>query len=244
MMLRIAPSTALLLTVLFYQPSLAADTLPEPLTLEYALELATRSDHPDLLKVQAHMADADADLGLVDTENDVQASVSGGLRLIEPSDVAYDQRNNDSYLQLNISKRLYDFGRTEAAEQAADAAIKGGKYRLLDVRQNRYLDVMQRFFDVMLADLRNAKESEAMAVAFVRLDKARARVEMKQLSDLELLALEQDYQQARIDRERQCPAGRTRQVGAGPESTGPVVFRTSSRKIDRNAAALARAGKT
>jgi outer membrane protein TolC len=81
---------------------------------------------------------------------------------------------------------------------AADAARQGQSWQLLDVRQQRRLQVMARFFDVLLSDLEHARDNEAMANTYVQLDRARSRNELSQLSDIELLELESIYQRARL----------------------------------------------
>jgi outer membrane protein TolC len=55
---------------------------------------------------------------------------------------------------------------------------------------------MRRFFDVILADLRFARDNEAMAGAFIDADRARDRHELGKLSDVDLLKFEADYQEA------------------------------------------------
>ncbi|MBF0256134.1 MAG: TolC family protein, partial [Gammaproteobacteria bacterium] len=187
--------------LLFCSLSLAAETLPqalpEPLDLQQALRLASEGDHPALLQAQARLAAGSAALDLAERENDPQAALVAGLRLIEPSPVATDQDSNDSYLKLNLSKRLYDFGRQQAGEAVAEASLASVELHLLAARQQRQLEVMQRFFGVLLADLRHARDNEAMAVAYIGFDKARSRVQTQQMSELELLRREQDYQLSR-----------------------------------------------
>ena len=168
--------------------------LPEPLSLEYALALAVKSGHPDLLKADARIAGAEADQLGVEANNGLEVGVVGGLKLIEPSEVAGDQNNEDSYLKLNARKRLYDFGRTQAGREAAQAGLQGSRHRLIDSRQRRYLEVMRRYFDVLLADLRHTRDNEALAIAFIAMDKIRDKVELKQKSDFDLAKLERDYQ--------------------------------------------------
>ncbi|NEX19457.1 hypothetical protein G3480_03860 [Thiorhodococcus mannitoliphagus] len=56
------------------------------------------------------------------------------------------------------------------------------------------LEVIKRFFDVLLADFSFATESEAMAVAYVQYDRASARRELGQLSELHVAELEAVYQ--------------------------------------------------
>ncbi len=56
------------------------------------------------------------------------------------------------------------------------------------------LEVMARFFDVLLADLSFSSESEAMAVAYVQFDRASVRSQLGQFSELRVLELETVYQ--------------------------------------------------
>ncbi len=174
-----------------------AAPLPEPFSLKQALKLAQVSDQPLLLKAEAERLSAEAALREVNAQNDAYLGLTPRFRLIEPSRVAYDQSHHDSSLGLGLHKRLHDFGRTAAGRRAAQAGIEGQAHRLMAARQERYLLVMQRFFDVLLADLEQARDNEAMAVAYVGLDKARDRVKLKQLSDVTLSDLEKDYELAR-----------------------------------------------
>jgi len=62
------------------------------------------------------------------------------------------------------------------------------------------LAIRQRFYDVLLADLSYARDNEAMAVAYVQLDRANAREELGQFSPLKTAKLEADYQLIRRQR--------------------------------------------
>jgi outer membrane protein TolC len=55
---------------------------------------------------------------------------------------------------------------------------------------------MQRFFDVLAADLKFARDNEALAIAYIRYDRAVNRQELGKRSDIEVLELESLYQQA------------------------------------------------
>jgi outer membrane protein TolC len=116
---------------------------------------------------------------------------------VQPSYRSPDPSSNDSQAQLVVRKRLYDFGLSRSRREAAQQRISGAEARYLDVRQQRRLEIMQRYFDVLLADLAYTRENEALATAFVAVDKARDRNELGQLSDVELLELESRYQDAR-----------------------------------------------
>jgi outer membrane protein TolC len=172
------------------------EPLPSPLTLEQALAYADQA-HPERDLAEAALQKARAERSRVAAEDDLQLDLRTVLSLVEPSGIALDQSHNDSRASLHLYKQLYDFGRTAHALAAADALQQSQSWRLLDVRQQRRLGVMARFFDVLLADLEFARDNEAMSIAYVRLDRARSRHELGQLSDIELLELESTYQQSR-----------------------------------------------
>ena len=71
---------------------------------------------------------------------------------------------------------------------------------LLPAETSQRLEIMQRFFDVLLADLSFARDSEAMAVAYVQYDRASARAELGQFSSLKVAELEAEYQLIRRQR--------------------------------------------
>jgi outer membrane protein TolC len=183
-----------------------ASGLPEPLTLEQALVLAD-DPHPSLDKAGGVLDEARAERQRVDALDNVKVDLELAARVIEPSYRAkpVDPSNNDSWAKLRMHKRLYDFGRTDHLNDAAEAQLRGGELGLLSARQQRRLVVMSRFFDVLLADLEQARDNEAMAIAYVRMDRARNRSELGQVSDVTLLELESRYQ-ALLTRQRTSQA--------------------------------------
>jgi outer membrane protein TolC len=173
------------------------EPLPTPLTLEQALRLADQS-HPERELADAALRKARAEQAEVAAADDLEVQFSTALSAVEPSPVAEDQSHNDNWASLRLSKQLIDFGRTESALAAADAAAQGRSWHLIDVRQQRRLQVMARYFDVLLADLEQARDNEAMSIAYVDWDRARNRNELGQVSDIRVLELESTYQKARL----------------------------------------------
>jgi hypothetical protein len=107
--------------------------------------------------------------------------------------------------------------------RASDAARDVAWSPLLDSESTQGLEIMQRFFDVLLADLSFARDNEAMAVAFIQFDRAEARGELGQFSALQIAALQAKYQLIRRQRAAAEAAQRvTRSLLAGalghPES--------------------------
>lgn len=172
------------------------EPLPSPLTLEQALSLADQA-HPAHDLAAANLELAIAERAEVKAGDDFELGLTAALSAVDPSPSAEDQSRNDSWARLGLSKLLYDSGRTDRALGAADAKLKSRHSRLLDVRQQRQLEVMARFFDVLLADLEYARNNEAMSIAYVSMDRARQRNELGQFSDIDLLELENRYQQSR-----------------------------------------------
>ena len=75
-----------------------------------------------------------------------------------------------------------------------------GYWHLLTPGQQSRLHLIQRFLDVVEADIASARDEEAMAVAYVEVDRARNREELGQYSPLQTSQLEVDYQVARAAR--------------------------------------------
>jgi hypothetical protein len=66
---------------------------------------------------------------------------------------------------------------------------------LISAEDAQRLEIIERFFDVLLADLSFATDSEAMAVAYIQFDRAAVRSELGQFSALHVLELEAVYQE-------------------------------------------------
>jgi len=169
--------------------------LPEPLSLEDALALA----RPDLPAIEIALAAREAraaELAEAESLSGVRLSAIGELRAVRPSYRSPDRSNNDSSFRVALTKRLYDFGYSEALEKSARLAGDGSEWRHLGARQKAHLEIMRSFYDVILSDLQYARDNEAMAGAFIDADRARDRHELKRVSDVDLLELEAAYQEA------------------------------------------------
>lgn len=179
----------------------AQEKATDTITLGYALQQA-ESNHPEIEQSQARIERAEADRLDADALTGINASIDARLRYVQPNDVIPDQSRNDNSVSLFVSKNLYDFGRSEAADRVADSALKSANLDLASVRNQRRLDIMRRYFDVMLADLAYLRDNEDMAVAYIAYDKTRDRAELGQRSDVELFDLKNRYEQVRLKRYR------------------------------------------
>lgn len=190
-------------TLALWQGESLADALPEPLTLEAALS-HSQALHPELLLAEARREAALAERQRAEARYGTEVTLLARARAVEPSALGRQLRDtrNDSDVRLQLNRRLYDFGQTRARVAAAEAASTGQDHHLEAVREQRLLEVMARFLEVRLADLAFQVQDEAMAIAYVRTDRARNRHELGQLGDVELLALETRYQEVRLARYR------------------------------------------
>jgi len=176
------------------QPGLSP--LPEPLTLDYALSQVNIT-HPDLQVTEAAIKAAQAEQQLVESDTGIKSRIIGRLRWVEPPSFNPDRTHDDHRVGILVDKKLYDFGRTSSRLQAVQQNIESQQILYEDTRQQRRIEIMQRYFDVVLADLQFYQFNEAMAVAFVELDKRRDRNELGQVSDIQVLEQEAEYQRVR-----------------------------------------------
>ncbi len=195
--------TLAVLAVLLHPPTAgaAATALPEPLSLREALRLAGEN-HPLLSASRADVEALQAGAARAYARDDIDIGARLEARFIEPSDVAADQSRNDSRAELFARKQLYDFGRTDALEAAAQTRVDGGRLRFTAELAQYRIRVMQAFFDVLVADLTFARDNEAMAVAFVAADRLRERNQLGQVSDARVLEQQNAYQSLRMQRVR------------------------------------------
>lgn len=171
-------------------------TLPDPLTLEHALSFAS-ADHPDLEQAFADLDLARAREQGAGSVGGLNISLQARARYIEPSALSVDRSHGDYSASLLVRKRLYDFGRSSNALDAASAEVLAQQWRVVDTRQARRLAIMARFYDVLLADLRYARDYEIMSIGYVRYNAALDRRKLGQVSDIDLAELHTRYQEMR-----------------------------------------------
>ncbi len=177
----------------------AASSWPESLTLEKALDMADEQQ-PDILIAAAQLEIARAEGLRSQALTGLQARLETRLRWIQPPSIATDQSQQDHRLSLFLSKNLYDFGRSAAEQSASEAQFAGQQQRYQDAINQYRLAVMQAFFEAVLSDQAYVRDNEDMAVAYIIFDRAQNRNELGQVSDIELLKANSDYQAVRVRR--------------------------------------------
>lgn len=169
-----------------------APALADTLTLEAALATA-ESSHPDLLYAQAERESALADSDLASSRQDTSVNLEGILRSGRPS-LGNRDFLSDNSVRLTARKTLHDFGRSSNAEVAARSELKAREADLTTALDKRRIEIMARYFDVLLADMQFAADNELMAVYYVNFDQGKDRLERGQISSVELIELESRYQ--------------------------------------------------
>jgi outer membrane protein TolC len=96
-----------------------------------------------------------------------------------------------------LRKPLFDFGRSSQAVAAADQEIAARQTALFNVENLRRIDIMARYFDVLLADMQYAADNEFLAVAYTEWDRSKDRFKVGQVSQPELMKVEAGYQDVR-----------------------------------------------
>jgi len=174
----------------------SAPPWPTPLTLEFVLQHLDQT-HPDLRLAEAVQQRAGAALLRAESTYGLRSSLLGRLRWVEPPPTTFDPSHQDHRVAIRLRKRLYDFGRAAGQTAAAEAEQQAGEAAYHDALNRYRIAVMAAYFDVILADLEQARDNEAMSIGFVTYDRAKARNELGQVSDIELLRLESEYQLTR-----------------------------------------------
>ncbi len=167
--------------------------LPDPLSLSYALNLASTPSDYQLLQAQAAIESAQYRLQTQQAETGLQAQLELEAAYVGPSDIAFDQTSNDSLAILRINKSLYDFSGSTQRIEAASIEHKAVQQNMQSVIAHRQLEIARQFFAVILADLKYAWDNEAMAIAFVRFDAKKDRYALAQISELDFLDAENSY---------------------------------------------------
>lgn len=164
----------------------------KPLTLEAALE-ALDAPHPNMQIAQAELDMALAGQQIADSAQDFKLTYEGALQRGKMV-MNGDQWEANNTSRLALRKTLLDFGREHGQVTAAQQEVNASRLALLDERDARRIDIMARFFEVLLADAQYAADNEYVAVHYIRYDNAKIRYELGDMNSRDLAALEARYQ--------------------------------------------------
>lgn len=173
------------------------NVIPNPLTLESVLNELPRQSASELL-AQAQLMQREAQILSTHTDTAFKLSLYGRLGKREFN----NETQNNHMLALHFQKVLYDFGRTALKESAAQNLKQAQEFSLTAIQRQQRMSLMQRYFDVILADFQYRIDNEAMAIEYIAFDKSKDRHALGRISDVKLLEVESRYQQALLKRQR------------------------------------------
>ncbi len=187
---------------IFSGVSNAADqpTLPQPLTLQAALQYASKSDHYQLQSANEKLKQALAESQQSSSVSDISVNLGGRLRKVGVSDYAVDDNDNDSMVSLFIRKPLYDFGKTSTRESLSQLNSELKQLEKDYLIEQRQLSITQKYFDVLNADNEFLRHNEDLAIGYIRYDHARENKELGLSSELEVLEAQVAYEAIRQNR--------------------------------------------
>ena len=178
-----------------------AAALPEPLTLEAALETAHNPAHYELVELDQQMQVIAGELGIEENYG-FNLDLRGRLAKVGPSDYAPDTPDDDSAAQLVLTKPIYDFGLRDSREDYLALQLQALESQKQLLIERRRLKIMERYFEVLNADNEFLAENEAMAIGYIRYDNAREDFDMGLVSQSEVLRLQAKYETIRQQREQ------------------------------------------
>ena len=172
--------------------------LPEPLTLEAALNTAANPTHFELLAVDQRLEVVKAKMGIEQGNNDFSLDLTGRIREVGLSDEAFEgDESDDSAASLILSKPLYDFGLQDSLENKLNLQLKALEYQKRLVIERRRLQIMEKYFAVLNADNNFITENEALAIGYISYDNALQDQELGLVPEIEVLRLQSAYEVTR-----------------------------------------------
>lgn len=163
--------------------------LPNPLTLEYVLSHSL-NEHPQLQLQQALINQIRAQQLLQSSTDKTQLNLVGRLGWRDYADKT--EKYNLAALQL--TQKLYDFNQNGLLNEALSTKEQAQQMLVIEAENQLKLQIMQAYFNVVLADFQYRIDNEAMAVAYIKFDKAEDMYELSRISDVEFLEIETEYE--------------------------------------------------
>jgi len=185
-------ATTLGSAVVLATPDKESWLFPDPLSLQQALNLAS-STYPDIVIARSMLEKASARQALFEAENNVKINLD-----LTPQKIKLTTNGNiigDSYASLNIRKKLYDFGYTDSLGAARSTEINQYQHQLTQSNLEYQFEIVQSFYNVILADLRYTFENEEMSQLYVKFDRLNERHALGMVADVDMLDAKNQYRE-------------------------------------------------
>lgn len=170
-------------------------SLPNPLNLpQLFTEFSSLS--PNIAVQQAEQQMAASRLQINQVANELELNIQGRLGRRE-----FGEENlPHNLLALHVGKVIYDFGKTGLQNASDLKQLEGSEVALNNIQNRQKLEIAKAYFNVLLADFQFRIDNEAMAIDYINFDKTSDRHAIGQLSDVDLLAAEYNYQKSLLKR--------------------------------------------
>ena len=173
---------SLLTTWLFLSFSTQALELQNPLTLGHTLELATKQN---LEQEQLYINIELDKIELESYQDSYKTTADLDLQLARRDDEKLG--NNDySHAFIKINKVLFNQD-AEINQDAAKSTVKNTEFALQQFKIDKTTQVMQAFFNVVLADMRHETVLERLAISAIRANRIQDNFDVQDASEVELL---------------------------------------------------------
>lgn len=173
---------SLLITWLFLSFSTQALELPNPLTLRHTLALATKQN---LEQKQLHINIELDKIELKSYQDSYKTTVDLDLQLARRDNEKLSGTDY-SHAFIKINKVLYDQN-VEINQNAAKSTVKNTEFALQQLKIDKTTQVMQAFFNIILADMRHETVLERLAISAIRANRIQDNFNVEDASEVELL---------------------------------------------------------
>jgi CheY-like chemotaxis protein len=146
----------------FFSASVLAAEIPNPLSLKQALKIGNNQSL-EVQKQRLNIKTEQNNLQTARADFDVQANLD--LQLAKRDDD--DASINDSHAFIYLEKTLFE-QRIDTNIDSAKQAIMSSEQALNLLQKEKNIDIMQRFFDVILIDMQLETTLERLAISAIR----------------------------------------------------------------------------
>jgi outer membrane protein TolC len=175
-------------------------SLPEPLTLKFALDLS-KNINPDLAFRLAEKDKLKSNKLAAESEYGFNVFIEGQLDWYERSTLFINKTVSDEHkVSLRLTKPIYDFGSVQHKLDATDKLLDSNAFDYQNEVYIRQIKIMEAYFNVLLSDLIFNRHNENMAISFIDWDRARKKNELGTTSVLDVEKKHSEYQRVRRER--------------------------------------------
>ena len=186
----------LLIGVIVASATVTAAEIPdEPLNLSVVLMFAD-TPHPSLSEAESDLESARVISDFHNSANQLNLEAILYPQRVDRAMPGSSNSLGDGSATLRLSHPIYDFGRRSADRSVANVEVQRSQHHLDYVLAQRRIEIMRRFFDVLIADLTYSVQDEKMTLSFLRFDRFLEEMEMFEAhAEVDVLKLETIYRE-------------------------------------------------